>query len=83
MSLFDVFQEEFVSMATFGNTVRLFRRRSCSALAIMYFSVMHKSRPLVAHRQGEAYAAILHFKVNVFPRSFSFHIYCESSVSCS
>ena len=31
------------------NSVRLFRRRFWSALAIMYFSVMHKSQRLVPH----------------------------------
>ena len=84
ISLFDVFQEEFVWWWHLEiNFVCLFRRRSWSVLAIMYFPVKHKSQRLVPHWKGEVDAAILHFKMNVFSRSFSFHIYFESSVSCS
>ena len=62
------------------NSVLLCKRLFWLAHAIMYFSVRQKLHLLASHLYGVAYAAILHFRLNLVPLCFNCQICFENSV---
>ena len=63
------------------NSVLLFNNFLGSDLAIIIFSVKHKSRFLVPNLYGDAYALMLHCKLYSAFSSFNFYKYFDNSVS--
>ena len=64
-----------------NSSVRLFSNVAGSAVAIMYFSVMHRLHLLVPHLYGEACAAMDHFITYGFSLALRFQMCVDSTVS--
>ena len=61
-----------------SSSVRLFSNVAGSAVAIMYFSVMHRLHLLVPHLYGEACAAMDHFITYGFSLALRFQMCVDS-----
>ena len=63
------------------NSDLLFKSVAGSAIAIIYFSLKHKSQRLETHLYGAALCAILQLMSPCISASFNSHMYLDSSVS--
>ena len=70
----------FLCLQLENNSVRLFNNFFGSDLAMVNFSVKHKSHFLFLHLYEDAYALMLHCKLQSAFSYFNFHKYFDNSV---